>query len=726
MDQALAQYDPSGAASPGQRPRREDIAVSELLTVARARLRLILGIIGGALGLALLAVLLWPVTYEAKTLVVLETRDRQVSEVKSVVANLPRDLYVVDTEVQIMGSEGIAARVAKRLKLDADPDFAEQSPGAMRPARANAEAEIRLREATRALRDSVRIARPGLSYAIEVTAKAKTPEKAAAIANTFAEIYLEQQRDAKYMAVASANDVLLTRLADLRGQVREKEEAIERFRTNRNLLGAQGVTLTESQISDLSKDLSRYRAQLAEAEARLDVARVDVERGGAGDAFLEALRSDVVRDLRSQQLAFDRRAAELSTQLGPKHPTMQALAKERGDLDARLDQELRRILKNLEAEVRIARERYEAVSGMLGEQRQELSRHNLGWVQLRELERDADATRAVYASFLSAYQRTAQGVDVEVPDARIPAPAMAPLDPAKPSLMIFLGLGGVLGTLLAAFLVYALELFQRSLRNAADVERRLGLPCVGVLPTIPVGDRAPVASDLDSAGSYPAFSEAVLSATVALTAGRQRQRARVVVLCGARAKDGSSWAAISIARMAARLGLKVVLIDGDGKNHGVLDAAGLEPQSGILEAALGRAGLAEAMMRDRESPIRIAALCGPALAAQPRGYGVDRLGPIFTALRKHFDLVIIDAPPALEVADARFFAEHADGVVIVGRWGDTPSRIVLDAIDSLQRAGGRVVGALIQRAPAQDAPASAPLAGLLPRMQHPLSDPAAP
>ncbi|MBU2289295.1 MAG: GumC family protein, partial [Gammaproteobacteria bacterium] len=287
-----------------------------LLATFRRRLKLFLAL---AL-LVFVAVLVFTLQatplYTATASVMIDTRTSQVVDSQAVLSGLSADAGVVDTEVEILKSRQLAERVVEALNLEEDPEFnsAFGSPGlieqvsngigslfgASAPDRARRqltelEAQRQRERVVDTVRNRLTIRRVGLTYVMGVSFTSPSQQKAARIANAFAQNYLLEQLEAKFEATRQANAWLNTRLNDLRGEVIQGEAAVEQYRNANNLLSASGATLTEQEISTYNTQLATVRAQQAEDEARLATARAQMSRGSTGDDVGEALGSAVVQ-----------------------------------------------------------------------------------------------------------------------------------------------------------------------------------------------------------------------------------------------------------------------------------------------------------------------------------------------------------------------------------------------------------------------------------------------
>lgn len=349
----------------------ETFGLRNLLAIFRRRLRLFAAIVLIVFLAALVITARTTPRYTAQAQVMLNTRQEQVVDTKAVLSSLPAESSVIDSEVEVLQSRDLARQVAEKLQLERDPEFnwalrpdtgfsallsrLQGRSTVPPPPRTPAEIREGRERAASALQGGLAVRRAGLTYIIVIAYTSLNPEKAAQIANAYAETYVQNQISAKYAANNQANSFLDTRLNQLRGEVLAAEAAVEQYRTANNLLTSSGATLTEQEISSYNQQLATTQAEQAAEEARLRAARSQLARGSSGDDVGEALQSNVVGQLRAQRAVAAARVADLQARYGPRHPEMLRAQQELAAIDGQIQAEIQRVISNLEARVQVAR-----------------------------------------------------------------------------------------------------------------------------------------------------------------------------------------------------------------------------------------------------------------------------------------------------------------------------------------------------------------------------------
>jgi capsular exopolysaccharide synthesis family protein len=519
--------------------------------------------------------------------------------------------------------------------------------------------------------------------------------KSATIANAFADAYLRSQLTAKFDATRQANSFLNTRLDTLRTQLQEADAAVSNYRVANNLLSSEGTTLTEQEISAYNQQLAQARAQQAEDEARLRTAGAQLAAGSNGDDVGEALSSQVVQNLRAQRAVVSGRVAEMSGRYGERHPDMVRAQRELADIDQQIQAEIRRIVSNLEARVRVSQQRTASVQASLGGARGTLAANSAASVHLKELEGNAEAARNVYQSFLDRYKQTGAQEGVEQADARIASRAVPPSRQSSPNLMLALALSVIVGVGAGLAAVVVAEIMDAGLATSDDVERKIGLASVASIPLMSsvaeANERGIQPIDYVLRKPLSGFAEAFRSLRTSILYAVPGQQGKIVVLTSALPGEGKTTTSICLARVAAQAGSKVLLLDCDLRRRAVTRTLGLTPEKGLAEVLHGAATLESAVLLDQASGAYVLPLAHTASSTEDI-FGLPAMDQLLARARASFDLVILDTAPVLALADTRILAGKTDLVVLLARWRKTPARAIGASVRLLQQANAQIAG----------------------------------
>jgi succinoglycan biosynthesis transport protein ExoP len=675
---------------------RDRLDLRTLVSIFRRRIVMFGAIVGICVLLALLFTIRQPKEYSASADVVMNLRQEAVTpDDQRQQAEAPRRDDDIETELQIITSQALASEVIRELRLDRDASFvgmASRGRGMLASLR-NAvglapaptpptatELARRQRALTDTLLARLKAARIGTAYAIRISYVDINPVRSAAVANAFARLYSANQVNEDRLENGKAIRLLEDRIGALRAQARADFQAVQNFRIANNLLGQNATALGEQELIAYNQQVALARADAASDQARLDAARAQIGRGSTGDDVGDALSSPVIHTLRAQRATISTRIADLSGRYLDSHPELITARRELADVDSQIQAEVQRTMSSLSARASASRQRQGSVEGNMGSARASLARNNGALVGLDDLSRRAQASQALYESYLGRYKQVLAQSGTERADARILSEAKVPGRAQSPNVPLNLLLGLVVGTLLGAGASLAAESAYDGLTTGDDVEERTGMRYLGGVPLLasiePRGD-----DPLDTVARWPgsAFAESIRSL---LTSARQGSggRRQVFMVTSALPGEGKTSIAACLARSAALGGERVIVIECDLVRRSLSKVMKTDEKApGLRELLAGRASIAEVIVRDAESE----ALILPVTTPFGRGERLLEKGhfhALLAQLREEFDLIILDAAPILPIAETRELATLADSVILVAQWRKTPDSAVRSAL----------------------------------------------
>lgn len=625
----------------------------------------------------------------------------------------------VDTQVEVIRSRGVAEWVVRTLQLDRDPEFAPSLKGSL-GARANAlarggakgtaatvdeRARVRHERIVDNLLGPLNVRRVGTTYVIAIDYTFPNPAKAAAIANAFADGYLRDDADAKLSVDRDATDLLNSRLTDLSARAAQDTAAVQQYRIEHSLLatsGNTGSTLIEQEISNYNQQLAVVKAQAAEDDARLRTARSQMASGSLGDDLGETLNSPVIQSLRAQRAVVSGQVAVLSAKYGPRYPDMLKAQHQLADLDTQIRAEIKRIVSNLQASAEVSRQRVISTEQTLGGARDILASNGRAQVGLLALEGKAAASQSLYDAYLTRFKETSTQVGTEQPDARIVSKAEVPTVQTAPKVGLYLAFGAMLAFGAGLVSIFIAEALETALSSGDDIERKLGAPFLGSLPSLASGAPTSIggAADYLHANSKSPFAEALRSLRAAILHPAAGAGDRLLGVTSSGDGDGKTTTALYLGVAAAMQGWKVVVLDCDPNEHGLSDQMPRTRQGGLAEVLNGSQPLDAALVRDPASGAAFLPINAPSTMPDDM-FGGTRFAALLGELRKSFELVILDMPSMLATSDARALASQCEEIILLARWRKTPRRNLQTAMRLIQQSGSRVAGVALTRVGAQ-------------------------
>lgn len=677
-------------------------------------------------------VLAWLATpkYRAETRILIETGESVFTRPQDTnnESNSPSlDAEGVASQVEVILSTNVLRQVAQQFNLAGREEFDDVANPSlldwlMVVARLKADpSEIPADERVlKKFREKLNVYRVENSRVIVIEFSSEDPKLAADVPNAIAEVYLKAQRDAKLASNTDATAWLEPEIKELSKQVKDAEARVAAFRAQSDLLiGQNNSVLATQQLSEISTELSRVRANRASAEARAQSVRDVLERGASLDALPDVLSSPLIQRLRERQAQLQADIADLSTTLLDNHPRIRALRSQLGDLDAQIRREANNVLDSLMTEAKTAGLREEQLVGSLNRMKAESARAGEEEVELRALEREAASQRDLLESYLTRYREATSRNDRNyMPvDARVFSPATVPAEPYFPKILPIVIAAFIASLLIMAIATMLQELFSgRAMRPApgARIEpvAQVEMPAVrtaevsepridaievalptGVSAAVPadkdaeqhVSDEAPdSSSDEDASSLRPvAFTPSVLGEVTI-------DRAAEKLISGGASRaifvspegDEAAAAAVMVAREVADAGLRVLLLDltaAGAASRPMLDGVGLP---GITNLLAAEAQFTDVIHSDHYSDCHVI----PVGTADPvrAMRAADRLPIIMDSLTTAYDVVVVECGPTDAEGIRRLVSNGTEILVSVIEPGDDA---IADTAEALRARG---------------------------------------
>ncbi|MGE4409792.1 MAG: GumC family protein [Sphingobium sp.] len=629
--------------------------------------------------------------YSASALLKVDPTASPTAGMDNSTSKVSPDRAQIQSEVDIIRSHGLAKEVAKELNLFNDSEF---DPMVGTPVNAPGQAE-RLDAIAGGLIGSLSVYLNDNSYVLNVDMMSADPAKAARIANAFAAAYVRNNVGTRTGTAAQESEWLGQRSTELARQVQTADAEVARYKAQAGIVegGANG-TITDQQIGPLAAQLASAESDAAEARAKVTAARAQISSGNL-DAVGNVLGSQVVTALRAQRAEVLRNRDDITARYGPLHPESVKVGQQLKSLDEQILQEAQRQITSQESAARASEARAASLRGALSKLRADQARNTRAAVTADTLEREADAKRTAFEQLAKAQQESLQASRNSLPNVRVieqARPAEKPVSPNKP---LLLGAAFLLSLIAGGAVITVQELLSPGVRTLKDVEVRLGIPMLASVPKIPAivqKEQSPADYLLSKPMTF--YAEAFRTLRSALMLKGQQKLPKVITIASSVPGEGKSSTALSLARVMAMAGDRVILVDCDFRRSGVHLQTGYQSDVTLLDILRDGADPEAAIKPDRVAGVDLLANNGPVFTPEDMLNG-KAMHDLLTILRQRYDAVLLDSPPLLGIADARAASSQADAVVVVIRWDDTPVDAVDKALTILQQDQAQVAGAVL-------------------------------
>ncbi len=553
-----------------------------------------------------------------------------------------------------------------------------------------------------AMRENLKVYSVENSRVIVIEFSSEDPKLAAKIPNDIAQEYMALQEAAKSKSNSDATDWLKPEIDALRLKVKDAEGKVAAYRSQSDLLmGQNNSVLATQQLSELSTELSRVRANRANAQAKAASVRSALEGGASIDTLPDIISSNLIQRLRERQIQLKSEIADLSTTMLDGHPQIKALRSQLTNLQTQIANEARNILDSLNTDTKTADLREKELLRELNGLKAESSRVGEEEVGLRELEREANSQRDLLESYLTRYREATSRNEgnYQPSDARIFSLAVQPSEPYFPKKIPIVGAGFAGALLILSLVTLMRELFSgRALkpvnRTSADLEPATNL---AMPQPAPLAENSAIAdkTTLDAANTTRGNTSLMSPSLAAPPAPVVDPEHTVTALCDRLVEKGASLAiivspegdegaasSVLIARELADRGLRSILLDltSSGSASGpMIDGLALP---GITNLLASKAQFRDVIQSDPYSNAHVIpnGTADPTLAMR----AVERLPIILNALTTAYDIVIVECGPANAKGIARLVTPGAEIIMSVI---DPQDPSIVRSASALQDAG---------------------------------------
>ncbi len=706
-------------ALPAPRPEPLAVPAGRLIAILRRHLWVVLFCPLVIVTAAFAVLRQMPRQYTAEASILIEPQRTQVSDLQAISPDSGDVAGLLRTQIDILRSPALTLQVVQALHLTQRPEFQPHGGLAARIGdllqrfglrRAQPEPPLSPQQMAERvaliLNDKISFVNEVRSSVLRVAVTTEDARQSADIANKFAEVFLNFKRQEKFEAMQRAHDWFQEQMGKLAEQLRADGLAVEQYRLAHRLddqppddgTATRTPSINRQQLDTLSNQMMQVSRERALKEGQLAQAEAVIRGQAVGGALPAVLASPVIVELVGQIATATGREAQLASAQGIGNPDLVAARAQLHRLQARLQSEMVNISNSLRADVRAAQLQEKALQDQLGRLRLAVSDENAAQVPLQVLQTKERATRSIYESFLVRATQLANVAGIQEPDASLVSSAQAPLGPSGPQVKRLLVVAGGLALALGVGLACALEQLSQGFTSPEQVEATLGLPLHGLIPKMP----RRVLRRLSAHGAIVrGASPSADAAAAALDNLRGRLRAlgearpKLVMITSAVPQEGKSIFAAELARNAAAAGWRVMLIECDLYCPSLAAHFRTAAGPGLCDILAGRLLGDIARVVHEPAPRLHVITAGRPVSDTQELLASGRMTALLAAVRARYDLVVLDTPPVLPVADALVLARHAEATLMVVRWDSTARHAVQDAMRQLHEYRARLLGVIM-------------------------------
>lgn len=595
------------------------------------------------------------------------------------------DHLAVASEVEVLKSHTLARKVVYSLNLMNDPDFNKgrdrmDNIAHIFDRKTHSKIEKSDNDIDAVIKSFVKythIKPANNSSVLKVKFISIDPDKAALIANTIAVSYVDQRAEQSLQKSQKLSKWLDGQYDRLRKKVQSSRENIALYQ-----LDNSGDNVVPSGLLNKEARLKNIKSQLTDAKLNL----TKFEKRLQSHKIRKGTKSKAYATLKKQEKVLLGGISKLSASYGDKHPKMVLARKKLSSVRYNIRKEAKNTSGNSVAvsakDIKAAKIQIYALERELQNIKRETSLKpttmpEASPVDFQDLVEELEANKIILSTFLKSYKPTDNLSAVQQSGAYVLAHAMPPTYGAYPNKPLVL-LWTILGSFIfGVALILLLRKLDYAYKTALQLENETGIPCFGVIGVTGERDENRPIADYILKKSAASIAEAVqsLHMIMALRKKKSEDPSTVVAITSSLPDEGKTTIASWLARIAAKSGERVIVIDCDLRRPSLHEAFGHKPYKTLDDYLTGRSNLDDLIFRDPVSKGH--AIFSRSVPSNAMDLiGKARMKNLINALRKKYDLIILDSPACLAVPEAQLLSSYADQTLFVVSWDDTPREVV--------------------------------------------------
>lgn len=719
------------AAGAGQQAPSGD-ALHSLMRVVSKRRKWIIGAVAICELMALGVTLMMKPTYQATATIELNKQgsgmDLGLGDALSSTFGGGAESLLTDlqTETAILEGDSLALAVIQQLKLATVPPFASKAD-AIGPEKAEAGLPLEQAPITRTrlltvFRGHLRVVPERGTRLIQVSFQSHDQNQAAQVANELVEAYKSNYRQTHYDATTETSGWLTTQLTDLKTNVEEAEKKLTDFEKANGILsfnmatpsatfgkeptgGGGGFNGAEIH-SPIIQKLDEVNQELTQAEANrigkeaiyrlTQTGNADVIMGLQGDTLAQQSQSMVLTQggglsnlqlLRSQQGQLKVQLAEAATSYGVNNRHLKDFEVQIKSLDEQISQELQLITKRAFADYQLSKQTEDEIRRQFEQQQAAASKLNDVAIQFAVLSDEAMSHKLLYEDLYTKLQEANISAGIKATNITVVSPARTESEPIRPKPVMYLGLGLLIGIFLGLAAAYTVDSLDRTVSTPEEIEEITGKPVIGIIPDLMRSGRsygAYIRRTLsnteaeDSSGTLQVWmlahpdsvaAEAFRSLRTSIMLSRAGGGAKTILITSCVPGEGKTTLTSNLAAAFAQHNKKVIIVEADMRRPRMMHVMEVSSVVGLSNVLTATATCEEAIVHGVQLPTLDILPAGQQPPNPSELLGSAAFAELLKKLRDQYDLVLLDSPPALLVADPVSIASLADAVVWVSRAG---------------------------------------------------------
>jgi capsular exopolysaccharide synthesis family protein len=639
--------------------------------------------------------------YQASSRLEINGEMPDLSSLRDLFTIIPTDEEFLQTQVRILQSDDLAMQTIRALRLHERKEFSVRAANAQSNAPFTPTEEVQL---IGMFRGGLNVALVRSSRLVEVKYESSDPKLAADVVNALGDVYIENNFRKKYESTVQASDWMAGQLRELRQKMEKSHEALVGYeRANQIFSLSEGQNVTIQKLGELSHELT-----LAQSERFARESNWRLVQTRKLEDLPAIAQNEFAQNLQQRLAQLKDQYAETRATFGPKYPRVHQLEKQMEEVESQLNGERQRVANRIESEYQVAMQREKLLRQAVDAQKAEANVMNAKLVEYNLLKREYETNQQLYENLLQRLKEAGVSAGLRSNNVHVVDRARPPLSPIRPrrtlNVLVSLLVGFVLGCVLALFNEY----LDNSVKTPEEVEQLVSLPALGIIPSVAsissrTGQRALPGPEAKGSTSdlatmvepHSVVSEAYRALRTSILLSTSKHPPQVILITSGQPREGKTTTALNLAITLAQRGDRVVLIDSDLRRPRVHRAFQMSNQLGLSSYLAGATPIEQLPRQVARIPNLFVITAGPTPPNPAELLSSEPITALFEELRRQFDFVVLDSPPAITVADAMILAAHADGVILVAHGGVTTRESLRHARKLLGSSNARMIGVVL-------------------------------
>ena len=568
------------------------------------------------------------------------------------------DLFL-NTQLEILRSRSLAERVVRRLDLGSNERFF----AAMQASGEGSSEQERVELAIGMVRGALSVDLPRSTRIASLSFESTDPEISAELANAYAAEFIQANLQRKFDSSSYARGFVAEQLEETRARLEASERELNSYARQAGLIRTRDPnnedasvagSVTASSLMQLNEAANSAQAERIEAEARWNA-----ERAQPLFASQAVLSNVAVQSLLTRRADLQTKLEAARERYLADHPTVQSLEAELAAAEASLTRAANDVRNSVRANYQSALAAEQRLRGQVNSLQGATLAEQDRSVRYNTLAREADTNRQIYDGLLQRFRELNASSGITASNIAIVDQAQIPQNPSSPSFRRNVAIAFILGLVFACALVFVRDQLDDRLRVPEDVESKVGLPLLGVIPRTSEEDPAAELADPKSilAESYSALRTSLLYSTREGLPG-------ILLVTSAQASEGKTTTSYAVARGFSRVGKRVLLVDADLRRPSIHKVLGVPNKNGLSSLLVGQSSVEEAVIKSEHDGLHFLT-AGPIPPSPAELLSSPRMAALLEQFDQAYDLVVVDSAPILGLADSTELAAIADGVMVV-------------------------------------------------------------